>query len=237
MLYVLKYLSWTLNVNINLFTICEKKNTLHKNKYILQYIFQNTLLKILRQPLNFNSLNIIHFENNYYILNTPNIFPTLIDLPTSTSITFNNVNITLYHILDILNKNCSRTFPFNIKIFSSYCFLRHNSKQLGTNMIGQYTNPNNPTSSQEILYIFVTPHLERHSFYIHQLINVNTPNFHPSNPFTLPLHHEGLFTKLKKNNLPKLTNQKVCICQHENTQEMHLPKRFNNLGKEINKYT
>lgn len=227
-LHALKYLSWTLNVNINLFKICEKKESLHKNKYILQYIFQNTLVKILRKGKDFSSISIVYFEKKYYLLVTPNIFPTLIDLPALSYITFNNVNITSNHVLEILNNSIQSTFPFTIKIFTSYFFIKHNSRQLFTNMIGQYTNPNQ--SNQETLFIFITPCLERSMFYLHQLINVKHAPFNRIDSFNLSPFIEGNRTNIKTTSLPKVANEKVCICQHNETQEMTLPKKYKNLG-------
>jgi len=231
MLHALKYLSWILNVNINLFNICEQKNDLHKSKYILKYQFQNTLVKLLRQSKDFPSINIVTFEKKYYLLITPNIFPTLINLPAVSSITFNNVKITSDHVLDILNNSLQTTFPFTIKIFTSYSFIKHNSRQLCTNMIGQYTDTNQ--SNQETLFLFVTPGLERNILYLHKLDNFKHPPFDQVKPFNLSPHTEGKKINLKNTNLPKAANQKVCICQHEETQEMTLPKKFNNLGNII----
>ena len=227
-MHALKYLSWTLNVNINLFTICEKKNSLHKNKFVLQYHFQNTLVKVLRQQKDFPSIDIVTFEKKYYLLTTPNIFPTLINLPALPCITFNNINITPDHVMSILKKCSKIDFSFTIKIFTSYSFIKHNSKQLCTNMIGQYTNANKP--NPETLFIFITPCLERSRFYMHQLKHVNHAPFYKTYPYIISPINEGTKVNFKTTSLPKTTNQKLCICQHEETQEMPLPKKFNNLG-------
>jgi hypothetical protein len=227
--HALKYISWTLNVNINLFTIREKKETFHNNKYILQYQFQNTLIKLLRQPKNFSSINIVTFKNKYFLLITPNIFPTLINIPPLTSITFNNVTINAEDVLNIIENSSQITFPFTIKVYSSYSFIKHNSKHLTTNMIGQYTNVNE--TDQETLFVFITPCLERNGFYLHQLPYVNPAPFIHIYPFKFSRHYEGEKLNLQSSNLPKITNQKVCICQHDETQEMTLPKKSTKLGR------
>ena len=188
-------------------------------------------MKLLRHPVHFSSINIVSFKKKYYLLNEPNVptlFPTLIDLPALSCITFENVTITPDHVLTILQNLQNTSFPFSIKVFTAYSFIKHYSKQLCTNMIGQYISTNQ--SCQKSLYIFVTPSLERNIFYLHQLPDINHNHFNRVNPFTVSPHSEGKRTNIKTTSVPKIANQKECICQHVQTQEMSLPKKFNNLG-------
>lgn len=235
-MHAIKYMSWTLNVNINLFKICETRDTCHKHKYIFKYQFQNTLIKLLWPPVNSafssSSINIVCFKKKYYLLNSlpnePPIFPTLTDVPAVSSITFENVTITPNDILDIVNNLPDRSFPFSIKIFTSYSFIKSKSNQLGTNMIGEHISTNQPQPKS--LYIFITPSLDRNMFFLHQLPELFNNKFNRVNPFTISPHSEGQKTNITKNCVPTVANQKECICQHEQTQELTPPKAFKNLG-------
>ena len=64
-IYVLKYFTWTLNININL--LCFKRICIHHdNCYVLSYKFQNTLMKTRHQPVNTNNpINIVFHKKTY----------------------------------------------------------------------------------------------------------------------------------------------------------------------------
>ena len=221
---VIKYLSWTLNININIFSMRETRT--HQNKYTFQYIFQNTLLKLLRPISNFPSIHILYHDKHYFVLNKPDVFPTLINLPAVSCITFNNVKVTLDHIYQILNNSSTLSFPFTIKLFTSYSYIKSTSKQMHNNMIGQYLN----SHQKECLYIFITPCLARNNMFLHRLQELNNLTFNRTNLFTNSRHREGKQTNYTSLPLPKITNQKYCICQHEETQEITLPRKYNHIG-------
>lgn len=198
----------------------------HQNKYTFQYIFQNTLLKLLRPISNFPSIHILYHDKHYFVLNKPDVFPTLINLPAVSCITFNNVKVTLDHIYQILNNSSTLSFPFTIKLFTSYSYIKSTSKQMHNNMIGQYLN----SHQKECLYIFITPCLARNNMFLHRLQELNNLTFNRTNLFTNSRHREGKQTNYTSLPLPKITNQKYCICQHEETQEITLPRKYNHIG-------
>jgi hypothetical protein len=221
-------LSWTLNVNINIIGIREIKHTAHTYRFIFYYKFQNSLLKLLKYSNNINSINVIIYKKKYYILHTANIFPTLINLPALTEITFQNKRITSECIKNIIDNNFDQTFPFSIKIYTSYSYIKTNSEQLSTNMIGQYIHENE--SSNDILYIFVTPTIERNILYIHQLTDIKNSVFNRQNLFNISKGPEGNQINYCHSKTQSTMNQKYCACQHEETYSMSPPKKYNHLG-------
>lgn len=226
-LHAIKYLSWTLNININIIGIREQR-TYHNCKYLLYYKFQNSLLKIMRQPTNIDSINVIIYKKKYYLSQTQNIFPILIDLPTSTEITFRNKLITIEQVKDIMSPHTNRNnFPFSIKIYTSYSYLRQKSSHISNNMIGQYISSDN---SDDTLYIFVTPTLERNFFYIHKLDKIKNVPFNPIGLFHIPKKVEGDRINHIQTKLPSALNQNYCVCQHEETNCFVPPKRYSHLG-------
>lgn len=222
-------MSWTLNVNINIIGIREIRHTSHNYRFIFYYKFQNSLLKLLRNSNNINSINVIIYKKKHYILHTPNIFPTLINLPALTEITFKNKLITSECIQNIIdNAVGQQTFPFSIKIYTSYSYIKSNSNQLSTNMIGQYIPENE--SSNDILYIFVTPTIERNFLYIHQLDGIKNLVFNRQDLFNIPKGQEGNQINYCQSKTQSTMNQKYCACQHEETYSMYPPKKYNHLG-------
>jgi hypothetical protein len=186
----------------------------------------------MRQPTNVNSVNVIIYKTKYYLLHTQNIFPTLINLPTSTEITFKNILITTEKVKDILNPHNNRNiFPFSIKIYTSYSYLQNTSSHISNNMIGQYISSDN--SSDDTLYIFVTPTLERNFFYIHKLDEMKNVPFNPIGLFHIPKGVEGNRVNHNQTKLPSTLNQNFCVCQHEETNCFVPPKRYNHLGMYI----
>jgi hypothetical protein len=183
----------------------------------------------MRQPTNINSINVIIYKKKYYLLHTQNIFPTLINLPTSTEITFRNKLITTEQVKDIINPSTNgNIFPFSIKIYTSYSYLQKTSNHISNNMIGQYISSNN--LSDDTLYIFVTPTLERNFFYIHKLNEIKNVPFNPIGLFHIPKGVEGDRINHNQTKLPSTLNQNFCVCQHEETNCFVPPKTYNHLG-------
>lgn len=228
-LHVLKYLTWVLNTNINLIGIREIRNTCHQNKYFFYYIFQNTLVKLLRQNQLFNAIHIIYYKKQYFILSSPEIFPILINIPPLSSITFNQITLTSQDIKQIIDDNTLINLPFSVKIFTSYYYIHQSSKQLHSNCIGQYCT-SDPLSSPT-LQIFVTPTLTNHEFLFHQLkVKDSNITFSRKNLFSHPRANEGQQIRFQKSSPPKTLNQKKCICQHEETERISPPRHYSHLG-------
>jgi hypothetical protein len=61
LIHVLKLITWTLDININLLGFKQTKNT---GQYFLYYKFQNTLVKLLRSSPTFNSIHILLYKKN-----------------------------------------------------------------------------------------------------------------------------------------------------------------------------
>lgn len=62
--HILKYITWTLNVNISVVTITQLKNGYHKYDYEFRYKFQNSLVKLLNVPHKYKPITIILFKKN-----------------------------------------------------------------------------------------------------------------------------------------------------------------------------
>ena len=215
--HVLKYITWTLNVNISLVTINRLKNSCHKHNYVLRYKFQNSLVKLLRKPHKYNPITVILFEKKYYILKDEcNIFPVLMNVNPQSVILYNDKQVLSSHILDIVEDRNTNTFPFTINIYTSYSFLKNaNLQHIQNNFIGQYLN----NDSKDILHILVTPDLNSNCIMINQLQLEKKP---------LPFNKHNLFANVhitEGDNVFKHTsskettlNQNFCICDHIETQ-------------------
>ena len=223
-IYVLKYFTWTLNININL--LCFKRICIHHdNCYVLSYKFQNTLMKTRHQPVNTNNpINIVFHEKKYYVLspNVDNYIPCLIKMSSSPSILLNGHTITTSVIKNIIN-NPPVDLPFSINIYTSYGYVQQSStKQIQQQLIGQSKS----STSSEIFHIFLTPLLNTQSFLICSLKNNFDENntFNIKNTFENPHITEGK-TVNEKDSIKKeqLLNQENCICDHEETQRFISP--------------
>ncbi|MFN9978290.1 MAG: hypothetical protein ACK53Y_00160, partial [bacterium] len=77
--HVLKFITWTLNINITLVKIAQSPKTSGHKLFCFTYQFQNTFIKIIKTPNSFKPIHVITYKNKYYILNQlPTIFPLLL---------------------------------------------------------------------------------------------------------------------------------------------------------------
>jgi len=240
---ILKYLTWTLNINITISTFQKVKINKHKNQFVLRYKFQNTLVKLLRQPQQYKSLHILLFKKKQYIFKHSNMFPLLLNNTPQNEIYFDNVTITAQNILDILQKKNEIVYSFNINIFTAYSFVTQNSKQITNTMIGQYivNLRKNTCATTEIdnLNIFITPHLENMYINFINIIEVSASSpllniLNKQNLFVNTLKPEGDKTTFVKNKKENILNQNFCLCDHPNTQTFNPPKKYLNLGMHYN---
>ena len=148
--HALKYISWELNVSINIIAIRHIKCSTHSYRNIFVYKFQNTILKLLRK-CEYPSVNILIHDHQLYVVNNLNIVPKLLNTPEQANIIFNNRTITPTILLQIINKTISIVFQFTINIYTSYTYLRENSKHISSNLIGQYVP--DPINKENILHI------------------------------------------------------------------------------------
>jgi hypothetical protein len=230
--HILKYITWTLNVNISVVTISQLKNSYHKYDYEFRYKFQNSLVKLLKTPHKYKQITVILFKKKYYILKDEcKIFPVLINVNPQSIILYKNKQILSSHILDIVEDRNTNTFPFTINIYTSYSFLKNASlKHIQNNFIGQYVH----IGSNEVLHILVTPDLtSNNSIMINQLqLPTNTLQFNKHNLFANCQITEG--DNIFKHTLSKeiTLNQNFCICDHEETQRYISTRKSPILGME-----
>lgn len=231
LLHILKYLSWTLNVNINVIGL-KRTNGIrkcgHKNTYFLCYKFQNTLVKMLRHPHPFATVNLMFHKKTLFILSNSDVKPYLINASLQNSINYDNVTILPSHIIQIMKQE-HVDFSFNINIYTAYSYIRnHSFLNITSNLIGKFVCEN---SEKNILHIFITPNLEGDNIAMCKLTNVE-PSMDCNTLNSLANSHspEGnlIFRKQNKNN--DLLNQNYCVCDHPETQRIFLPSKFRNLG-------
>ena len=229
--YTLNYITWKLNINITLSVISrpKTKTAFHQNLYLFKYKFQNTIVKLLRIPNNFKPVHLIFYENKYFILPTPHIFPMLIYHHLSQNITYQSKTVTVDDVLNILNNTQTKEFPFAINIYTSYCYVQENSNQ--KNIIGQYIPQQ---KLEDIFNIFVTPALEGNCIMISHLKSVkHSEEFNRNDLFANKYKTEGTTIFNHPTSKETTLNQYHCICDHPSTQSFCPPRRYNNLGKKI----
>jgi hypothetical protein len=227
-LHVLKYITWTLNVNISVITITQYKNSFHKHNFCFRYKFQNSLVKILRKPHRCKPINIILFQKKYYILaDDCSVFPLLINLSPKSRLSFNNINVSNDHILNIIKDINTTVFPFTINVYTSYSFIKQTSKQIQNNLIGQYIN----CSNNDILHILVTPDLANDSIMINQInLPSNTIRFNKHNLFANTGLTEGDQIFAERTEKHKTLNQHSCVCDHDETCQFIPTRKSPRLG-------
>jgi len=228
--HALKYISWELNMNINIVAIRHIKCPYHSYRNILYYMFQNTCIKLLRQ-CDYAPINILFHDKKLYLINDLNIVPKLINTPDKQQITFEHRILTPTMILQILNKTLSVTFPFAINIYTSYTYLRENSKSVASNMIGQYLPDS--LDSKNILHVFITPNLYGHQLFIVQLNikdnSISYPNIYPNRHLTEG--HKITFPSI--NESEKVGTNQECVCEHPQTEKFFPPRKYRSLGKKF----
>jgi len=121
--------------------------------------------------------------------------------------------------------------PFNLKIFTSYNFVRTNSVRIiSNNLIGNYSNPNNDQTA----YLFLTPHLDNPNFDLHFLNFFETLdkqkklNLYPNHTIKFG---NPIFSNKEINN-EILKDENSCICDHPLIDRIDVPqsKSFKHLG-------
>jgi len=228
-IYALKYFTWTLGININIltFTKCRHifKCSLHSDCFLIIYKFQNPFMKIFNNP-NLKTINFFFYKNNLFQLNTSghHLHPYLINQLLVENLIFDNTLITIADLLLIINQTFTGSFPFSIKIFTSYSFVSTRcTKQITNNFIGDYQS----SQSDETVWIFLNPWLFPNKFSI-GLLSMDQKTkltFSKKNFFSTVHVNEG--TKIadiknqQLNEQATILNQEYCICEHPLTQIVH----------------
>jgi hypothetical protein len=231
--HVLKYITWTLNINITLVKIISRppRKTGHK-LFCFCYSFQNSFIKIIKTPNCFNPVHVITYKKKYYILNKPpTIFPLLLKrVNPQAQLTYKTISVYADQILDIVQgKKDHLFFPFTINVYTAYSSIEKTSKEIQNNMIGQFLAEN----TAEVFHVFLTPDIEKsHVIRINALENVkhSSAKFDKRDLFANTLITEGDKTVFNRTPKEVILNQKSCICDHEETQ-LYIPSQQNkNLG-------
>jgi len=198
----------------------------HTYRNILVYKFQNSCVKLLRVN-SFSPINILFHENKVYLLNNTGICPKLLNGPEKHTLSFKNKLITTEHVLQIINNTLAVSFPFTINIYTSYTYLRINSKSLGSNLIGQYLSEEKTV----ILNIFITPALEGNTICMHKIDLFQEPILEQEYLFGNRPIQEGNKTSFHNDmESEKTLNNFHCICDHSKTEMFFPPRKYENLG-------
>lgn len=228
--YMLKMFSWTLNININYLRFSKTYSFCQKHKlYSLIYSFQNTLVKLLRKPHAFKDINLIFFQKKIYILNTQLTVPIVL---TNLETPDRSFIITKPEILKLLKKE-PIDFPFDVLIYSSYCFGMIEKQQKENNIIKIYKSQD--TIVKDKVVIFITPNLTGHDFVvdIFKPLNADLP-FNELNNLAQTRQTEGKTIHKKNPKIEKPNNQDFCVCDHETTQNIFPNTKYKSLGKNKN---
>ena len=230
--HILKFITWTLNINISIVKIIYRPNQKSGHSpFRFCYSFQNTIVKIWKTTHRFKPIHIISYKKKYYILNEPpTIFPLLLKrVNPQEQLTYKSFSIRAYQILEIVRKQTDHlSFPFTINIYTAYSSTENTSKEIGNNMIGQLLAKN----TEEVFHVFLTPDIEKSNLIrINALKTVKTSTkFDKHNLFANTPITEGDKTTFCKNPKEVPLTQKSCICDHKETQQFSPSQRYPNLG-------
>jgi len=244
---LLKNISWIFHLDITIIGFCHRRVLCtckhHFSKMCVQpyYIFQNPLLKILKQQN--AQMSIIIHNDNFYLNSGDCLKPFLLNkLPNDPStVTFNNFAISSTVIVDIILKNkvLPLCIPFNVHIYSTYTYTNVTSvKHITKHLIGQYLN----NDSSDHLHLFITPHLSNLNLYVNVLMNIKNPLIYDKKTLIgSSIFHftemNKIYTRKKKQEEHQnktVLNQEHCICDHSSTTAVFLSKptkMFKPLGK------
>lgn len=239
---LLKHISWSLNINITIVGFKRSRDfqkcKLHSVCYLPYFIFQNTMVKILRSS-KYISVILCYFKRKYYILHNHYlnvIHPYLINTNCQDNcLLFQDKTVTSQHIMDILNHK-NPNLPFNVQLYSTYSFVfDHFVKQIQNHNIGQYLSAQNTKTT---LHLFITPELTSNNFKFSILTSLSH-DFSMNNEKNLfSFNHIQEGKKLFQNNIEieDGLNQEYCICDHNSTRRIFLPPAhsFKSLGKIFN---
>jgi len=226
---IFQHLTWTLNLNINIIGFKKLKRSYFECSqhtstcFFPYYVFQNTLVKLLRKQNAVNDINILVYKTKYYVMSQNDLKPFLINIPPSTPNNLPIIELTKDKILNII-QNKPVQLPFNIQLYSTYYYINCKFiKSIQKNLIGYYQNDTNITTFQ----LFLSPQLNfNQPFYLHILENINCPSFptHLNNYFTnLPIKEGEKPYISKEQSSLELLNQDHCICAHPETKRIFIP--------------
>jgi hypothetical protein len=234
----LKYSSNILGLSINLIGFKETKNRHNdtfqcehkKTCYLPYYKFQNPYIRFCSTKDVFQ-INILEFQSTYYSISSASCIPVLINQLSNFNFHYKSEPVTLHEINAILKKTSIENKSFSIALYSTSSFVKSShTKVINNATIGYLQN-----ESQDILHLFLTPHLHDPGFDVFVLdLPSNNFTFNQKNVYCSPHKTEGKY-HFKKHSQPnkEIFNQEYCICEHPDTERYHAPnnKTFKPLGK------
>lgn len=172
------------------------------------------------------TMTVIQYESVFYLYSDDKLKPLLINLQPNTNITCESVVITNTIIDQILNQDKDLTLPFNVKLYSSYCYIRHQAqKKIQQNIIGIYCDQKNKNT----LHLFVSPTLQKYNYHLNTLELPDNTSFYTKNTMCsiqhLPEGHPLLQNKRSSKVDKETLNQDHCICEHPATQRVFLTSK------------
>jgi len=253
----LLYLSTRLGISINLIkfkqTLNYNKNLncTHKNEkcFIPYYKYQNPNIRLCQNHCeNFFQINILEFKSKYYTISSVSCKPILIqpnninpeNINPNIKIHISNLKfeyksetVTMHDINAILkNQKIIEKKSFSIALYSTSSYVKScHTKIITDSNIGYLEN-----ESDDILHLFLTPHLHGPTFDVHILDNFPSTNrivFNQKNNLSNTHITEGKYIfKTNSNPNKELLNQNFCICEHPDTERYYAPnnKSFKPLG-------
>lgn len=235
---LLKYLSWILNISINL--IGFKRTSNHHSDtfqckhtklcFLPYYKFQNPYIRFCQiSNKEFFQINILEFKSEYFSISPISCTPILINQLPNFNFNHQSETITLCDINDILkqkkiNKKISVAL-YSTSSFVKSCHVRIISKHI----VGHLKN-----SSENMVHLFLTPHLHAPTFDVYILdFSANNITFNQKNVYCNTHITEGKFDFNNPSPPNKgLLNQDYCICEHPDTERFYAPnsQSFRALG-------
>ena len=234
----LKHISWILGLPINLIGF-KRKQSQHRDTFqcnhneecfLPYYKFQNPYIRFCQQMKNeFFQFNFLEYKSKYYLITATSCQPLLINNLPNFNFVFNSEPISICDINSILNHQQIEK-SFSIVLYSTMTYVRTtHTTVISKNIIGHYQG-----NSNEILHLFLTPHLHGPTYDIHVLdLPTNNIKFNRKNVFSNTHLTEGKY-EFKNHTRPnkEMLNQNHCICEHPDTERFHTPnnKAFKPLG-------
>ncbi len=243
---ILKYLSWVLDLSINLIGLKYTKNphsdtfkcTHTRPCFLPYYKYQNPYIRFCKAFRKKFQINILEFKTQPYIIDSASCNPILINQLPNFNFHYKSEPVTLHDIESILKQKPTETKSFSITLYSTSTYVKScHTKVISENIVGHL-----PSDSKDTLHLFLMPHLHGSTFDVHVLEELTSKNigFNQKNVYCNTHITEGKYEfKNPSQTNKEILNQDHCICEHPDTERYHTPnnKAFNPLGKTLKKST
>jgi hypothetical protein len=226
----LKYLTYKLNINLNIVEFKRSQNacTVHHNQrcFYPTYKFHNPFVKLLMPISKHKPIVITEFKKNFYIMTKiPNHI--LINKLSINSILIGDYTITNTDVLNIL-QNTTVKLPFSIALYTTFSYVKENSINIIKNNCLAYHHV-----TDKIVHLFITPDIIFPTVNICLLNTIFEKPLKINHLHSLPHTTEGnlIYNSSRTPNNDTL-NQNYCICEHPITKRFMSPtySSFKHLG-------